>query len=101
MSPKDRQECLSYRRRIRMTDRNVCPTGKRMSQQAATIPLKYAAPKAKSFVHHAKVISALTLASRVLGVLRESFAAKYFGAGLVSTAFTVAFTVPNLFRRLF
>lgn len=43
----------------------------------------------------------LTLASRVLGVVRESLAARYFGAGIVSTAFTVAFTIPNLFRRLF
>jgi putative peptidoglycan lipid II flippase len=60
-----------------------------------------AAPsKTRSVLHHAKLISALTLASRILGVLREGFAAKYFGAGLVSTAFTVAFTIPNLFRRL-
>jgi len=55
----------------------------------------------RSFVRHAKLISLLTLVSRLLGVLRESLAARYFGAGLVSTAFTVAFTIPNLFRRLF
>lgn len=75
-----------------------------MSQEA--VPLSPAAipeqpAKAKSFVHHAKLISLLTLVSRILGVLRESLAARYFGAGLVSTAFTVAFTIPNLFRRLF
>jgi putative peptidoglycan lipid II flippase len=56
---------------------------------------------ARGFVHHAKLISLLTLGSRILGVVRESLAARYFGAGLVSTAFTVAFTLPNLFRRLF
>ena len=55
----------------------------------------------RSFVGHAKLIGLLTLGSRILGVLREAIAAKYFGAGLVSAAFTVAFTIPNLFRRLF
>ena len=39
--------------------------------------------------------------SRVLGVIRESLAAKYFGAGIVASAFAVAFTIPNLFRKLF
>ncbi len=58
-------------------------------------------PPQKSFLRHAKLISLLTLVSRILGMLRESLAAKYFGAGLVSSAFTVAFTVPNLFRKLF
>jgi putative peptidoglycan lipid II flippase len=76
-----------------------------MSQDAAQlIPptgLTEAAKPDKTFVHHARLISGLTLVSRFLGVLRESLAARYFGAGLVSTAFTVAFTIPNLFRRLF
>lgn len=74
-----------------------------MSQEAAQplVPPTKAAPKPRSFIQHAKIISLLTLASRILGVVRESFAAKYFGAGMVSAAFTVAFTIPNLFRRLF
>jgi putative peptidoglycan lipid II flippase len=55
---------------------------------------------AKSFVSHAKLISALTLLSRVTGLLRESVVARCFGAGVVSSAFTVAFKVPNLFRKL-
>src|SRR5258708_709502 len=68
---------------------------------ATSTPQAQAVPAHKvSFVHHAKLISALTLMSRILGVLRESLAAKYFGAGLVSTAFAVAFTIPNLFRKL-
>lgn len=49
----------------------------------------------------ATIISAITFVSRLLGLLREMIAARYFGAGLVQSAFTVAFTVPNLFRRLF
>lgn len=60
-----------------------------------------AKPASVGFLYHAKLISLFTLLSRILGVFRESLAAKYFGAGLVSTAFTVAFTIPNLFRRLF
>src|SRR5687768_16694994 len=56
---------------------------------------------ARSFVGHAKLIGAITLVSRVLGMARESVAANYFGAGPVWSAFTVAFTVPNLFRKLF
>ena len=54
-----------------------------------------------SFLGHAKIISALTLVSRVFGVLRESVWANYFGTGVVSSAFTIAFTIPNLFRKLF
>lgn len=60
-----------------------------------------AARPAKSFVAHAKLIGALTLLSRILGMARESVSAKYFGAGIVSSAFIVAFSIPNLFRKLF
>jgi putative peptidoglycan lipid II flippase len=76
-----------------------------MSQQAIDIsfqgaPRERAAPKSASFVSHAKLISGLTLISRILGQARESVVAKYFGAGVVSQAFTVAFRTPNLFRKL-
>src|SRR5687768_2666682 len=64
-------------------------------------PLNYAPSAPRSFLHHARLISGLTLISRFLGVARESLAAKYFGAGIVASAFAVAFTIPNLFRRLF
>lgn len=53
----------------------------------------------KSFVSNAKVIGMLTFVSRILGLARESIAASYFGAGGWSP-FTVAFTIPNLFRKL-
>src|SRR5438874_246755 len=55
----------------------------------------------KSFVSHAKLIGALTLVSRILGMARESVASYFFGAGAIWSAFTVAFTIPNLFRKLF
>jgi putative peptidoglycan lipid II flippase len=55
----------------------------------------------RSFVFHAKLIGGITLLSRLLGLARESIAARYFGAGAVWSAFTFAFTIPNLFRKLF
>ncbi|HEY0010039.1 MAG TPA: murein biosynthesis integral membrane protein MurJ [Tepidisphaeraceae bacterium] len=54
----------------------------------------------KSFLRHARLISAFTLASRLLGLVREMVAGHYLGTGLVASAFTVAFTIPNLFRKL-
>jgi len=42
-----------------------------------------------------------TLASRVLGLIRDQVLAYYFGAGDAMDAFRVAFRVPNLLRDLF
>ena len=58
------------------------------------------AAAARSFVSHAKAIGFITFISRLLGMAREAIAANYFGAGAVWSAFTVAFTIPNLFRKL-
>src|SRR5437867_11900060 len=55
----------------------------------------------RSFVGHAKLIGLLTLLSRLMGLGREIVAGHYLGTGLVASAFTVAFTIPNLFRKLF
>src|SRR5687767_7299683 len=78
-----------------------------MADESATLPYQAAADGAeqareeKSFVAHAKLIGLRTFVSRVLGMARESVAAFFFGAGPVWSAFTVAFTIPNLFRKLF
>src|ERR1700753_3192198 len=72
------------------TDRNVCPTGTEGETPRA----------AKTFVSHAKLIGAITFLSRLLGMARESIAANYFGANAIYSAFTFAFTIPNLFRKL-
>ncbi len=37
----------------------------------------------------------------MLGFVREILMAVFFGTTLVKSAFDVAFTIPNLFRRLF
>ncbi len=45
--------------------------------------------------------SVATAASRVAGLVREIFAASYFGVKGPMSAFTIAFQVPNLIRSLF
>ena len=46
-------------------------------------------------------VASLTLGSRVLGLTRDAAMAVLFGAGPLMDAFSVAFRVPNLARRLF
>lgn len=64
-----------------------------------------ARPAARSretgLAHAAGVVSLATLASRLLGLIREQVFAAFFGAGLAVDAFQVAFRIPNLLRDLF
>ena len=46
-------------------------------------------------------VGGLTLASRILGLVRDSLFARFVGAGFASDAFLIAFRLPNLFRALF
>src|SRR5213592_817901 len=79
-----------------------------MSEIAAPLTYESAAPPpaaregdaSRGFVRHAKVIGGLTRVSRMLGLVRAIVAGHYLGTGLVASAFTVAFTIPNLFRKL-
>jgi putative peptidoglycan lipid II flippase len=45
-------------------------------------------------------VSLTTFGSRVLGLARDSLAGFFFGTGAINSAFSWAFTLPNLFRRL-
>jgi putative peptidoglycan lipid II flippase len=45
-------------------------------------------------------MAAATMTSRVLGMVREMVYATFMGNSTVASAFTLAFMVPNLFRRL-
>jgi len=58
------------------------------------------AQTAKSLVRHGSTLSLLTLISRILGLLREMVKARFLGTTALSDAFSVAFLLPNLFRRL-
>ena len=49
----------------------------------------------------AGVVGLATLLSRIFGFIRDVVIAWFFGAGLSSDAFFVAFRIPNLLRRLF
>ena len=46
-------------------------------------------------------LSVLTLISRVLGLIREMTKSAFLGTGPLADAFTVAFMIPNLLRRIF
>ena len=56
---------------------------------------------AASLVRHSSILSLLTMISRILGLLREMTKARFLGTSALSDAFSVAFLLPNLFRRLF
>ncbi|MDP1541340.1 MAG: murein biosynthesis integral membrane protein MurJ [Moraxellaceae bacterium] len=47
------------------------------------------------------IVSALTLLSRIAGLVRDMVFMNLFGAGRLMDAFLVAFKIPNFLRRLF
>ena len=49
----------------------------------------------------AAAVSAMTMLSRITGLVRETITARLLGAGAESDAFFIAFRIPNLLRRLF
>lgn len=53
------------------------------------------------FAGFVRIIALLTLVSRFAGLVRESIAFKIFATSPVWSAFSVAFVMPNVFRRLF
>jgi putative peptidoglycan lipid II flippase len=46
-------------------------------------------------------VGGLTLASRVLGLVRDALFFRFVGANFASDAFQIAFRLPNMFRALF
>ncbi len=46
------------------------------------------------------VVSAATMLSRILGLVRETLTAAVFGTSALASAYATAFQLPNLFRRL-
>ncbi len=55
----------------------------------------------RKIARSAGIVSGFTGLSRVLGFGRDVLMAGFFGTSLPMSAFVVAFTIPNLFRRLF
>ena len=54
-----------------------------------------------SLLKSSATVSALTLVSRITGVIRDMLIARYFGASAETDAFYAAFRLPNMLRRLF
>ncbi len=46
-------------------------------------------------------VGAFTMLSRVLGLVREMLQSRLIGAGMEQAAFTLAFAIPNMARKLF
>ncbi|QYO66722.1 murein biosynthesis integral membrane protein MurJ [Leptolyngbya sp. 7M] len=55
----------------------------------------------RSVARSAGIVSIAVMFSRVLGLVRETVFARFFGAGYLYDAFVVAFKIPNILRDLF
>ena len=58
-------------------------------------------PTQRSVARSAGIVSVAVMFSRVLGLVRETIFARFFGAGYLYDAFVVAFKIPNILRDLF
>lgn len=52
------------------------------------------------FLRSTSIVGAMTLLSRITGLLRDTVYARMFGAGPLMDAFLVAFKIPNFLRRI-
>lgn len=57
--------------------------------------------RAPGLLRSSSVVGAMTMLSRVLGLVRDVIFARILGAGSGADAFFVAFKIPNFMRRLF
>lgn len=64
-----------------------------------SVPVRQAAPG--GLLRASAVVGAMTLLSRILGMVRDIALATLLGATASADAFFVAFKIPNFFRRLF
>ncbi len=55
----------------------------------------------KSLLRSLASVSGMTMISRLFGFARDMLMASYFGAGMATDAFNVAYKLPNLLRRVF
>jgi putative peptidoglycan lipid II flippase len=53
-----------------------------------------------NFLRNTSIVGAMTLLSRVTGMLRDMVYSRMFGAGPLMDAFIVAFKIPNFLRRI-
>jgi len=55
----------------------------------------------RSLIQSTSVVSAMTLLSRILGLIRDMVLARFFATSMVMDAFLVANRIPNMLRRFF
>ncbi len=55
----------------------------------------------KSLLKSGLILSLMTFASRIMGLVREMTKAAFLGTSMYADAFSTAFMIPNLLRRLF
>lgn len=55
----------------------------------------------RSLIQSTSVVSAMTLVSRILGLIRDMILARFFAISVVMDAFLVANRIPNMLRRFF
>lgn len=55
----------------------------------------------KSLLRSGLILSLMTFASRIMGLLREMTKASFLGTSMYADAFATAFQIPNFLRRLF
>lgn len=65
------------------------------------VPEKPPTTKQTSVARSAGIVSVAVMFSRVLGLVRETIFAYFFGAGFIYDAYQVAFRLPNVLRDLF
>ena len=63
--------------------------------------MKNTQPHKKSLASAGLRLSVLILFSRILGLVRKQTKARFLGTSVYADAFTIAFLIPNLCRRLF
>lgn len=76
------------------------PTG-RPSTRSSAVSLAPESSSSSRIARSAASAAAATIASRILGVVREQVIAAKFGAAGATDAYNVAFRIPNLLRDLF
>lgn len=63
--------------------------------------MEKSAKKKNTILKSGLILSLMTFASRIMGLIREMTKASFLGTGFFADCFTVAFQIPNLLRRLF
>ena len=79
----------------------MAPSGPTAPAVASSPTQDGGSPSPPRLARSAGIIGTATLASRLLGLIRDQVLAYLFGAGNAMDAFNVAYRIPNLMRDLF